>query len=209
MPATTALAGTLAPALAVAAAVAVAVALLVLAGLHAAPTGLDPARDAISAYGISAYRAWFGAMVVAVGIGGLLLTAALARSGGVPAGGLVLLGVYGAARLAIVAFPTDPAGAAPTTAGRVHVVLAATGYLALAVAAPVLSGALAGRAGWGQVGGAIRALAVLVAATCALVFAAGLLPPFRPWFGGVQRLFTLAGQAWLLVVAVRLAARRG
>jgi hypothetical protein len=193
-------------ALALAAAVAVAVAVLILAGLHAAPTGLRPARDAISAYGIGAYRAWYRAMVVAIGIGGLLLTAALARAGGVPAGGLVLLGVYGAARLAIAAFPTDPAGAAPTATGRVHVLLAATGYLALAVAAPVVGGALAGQAGWRDAGG-LRVLAVLVPAACAVLFAAAVLPPLRPWFGAAQRLVTVAGQAWLLVVAVRLATR--
>ena len=191
--------------LALVATVAIVVALVFLVRLHTAPTGLDPTRDAVSAYGISAYHLWYRAMVLTIGAGALVLTAALATLGAVPAGGLAALAVYGAARLAIAPFPTDPEDATPTTAGRLHVLFAVTGFLAIAVAAPIISGALAELAGWRGIGGLLRVLGVLVSVTCALVLAAGLLPRLRPRFGAFQRAFYVAGQAWLLVVAIRLA----
>jgi hypothetical protein len=156
-------------------------------------------------YGRSQYHVWYQAMVVAIGVGALLLVAALARLGGAPAAGLAALAAYGVARVAIAPFPTDPDGAAPTRNGRVHLLLAVVGFLGLAVAAPVISGALADQADWRDVGALLRLLGWLTSLTCALLFAAGVTPPLRPWFGAFQRAFYLAGQAWLLVVAVRLA----
>jgi Protein of unknown function (DUF998) len=195
--------------LAVAAAVAVVLGLAFLARLHLAPTGVDPARDAVSAYGIGPYRAWYRAMALAFGVGALLLAAALDRGGGVAAAGLALLVVYGVARIAIVPFPTDQDGARPTTSGRIHALLAVVAFVAIAVAAPIISASLRAPSDWPEGAEIARSMAVMVIAACALLLAAGLIPRMRLLFGGFQRLFYGASQVWLLVVAVIIVWRGG
>ena len=111
-------------ALAVGAALCFAAAALILIAVDLRPTGYRPVRDAVSDYGVGAQRAYYRALVTLMGVGAALLLGALAHRGGVASAGLGWLGVYAAARLAIAWFPTDLPGAAPTAAGRIHVLLA-------------------------------------------------------------------------------------
>ena len=192
---------------AAAAAVAILLGLAFLARLQLAPSGLDPARDAVGAYGTGPYHWWYRGMLVAFGAGALLLAAALDRAGGVPAAGPALLAAYGMARIVTAAFPTDRDGAAPTASGRIHTLLAAVAFVAVAVAAPIVSGWLASSGDLPEVAEITRSVAVMVMVSCAVTLAAGLLPALRRWFGGFQRVFYLASQAWLLIVAAQLAVR--
>src|SRR4051812_46180030 len=80
---------------------------LVLLRLHTLPTGLDWRIDAVSDYGTGAYHLYYRVMVGLLGVGAGLLVAALIRgTSEVPAVGLVFLGSYGAARIAIAFFMT-------------------------------------------------------------------------------------------------------
>jgi Protein of unknown function (DUF998) len=189
------------------AAVAILLGLAFLARLQLAPSGLDPARDAVGAYGVGPYHWWYRGMVVAFGAGALLLAAALDRAGGVPTAGLALLAGYGVARIVIAAFPADRDGAAPTAGGRVHTLLAVLAFVAIAVAAPIVSGWLATFGDLPEVAEITRSVAVMVVVSCAVTLAAGLVASLRRWFGGFQRVFYVASQAWLLIVAAQLAVR--
>src|SRR3954453_20771133 len=93
---------------------------LVLLRAHMLPTGLLWQVDAVSDYGTGAYHRYYRAMVVFLGVGSALLLAALARDTEAGTVGLVFLGVYAAARLAIAFFMTDLPNQHLTTEGRGH-----------------------------------------------------------------------------------------
>ncbi len=106
----------------------VAAACFVLAGallfrVHLRPTGLNPLRDAVSDYGTTPFHLYYRAAVVFQGVGALVLAIGLARE--TDATGLGWLWVYGISRIAIAGVMTDPGPAPSTTAGRIHLVLAA------------------------------------------------------------------------------------
>jgi hypothetical protein len=169
-------------------------------------TGHRPAVDAVSDYGASTYRAFYTATVVSLGLGALLLLAGLARGTDVPRGGLIWLGVYGVSRIAIAFFPTDLEGQPVTPMGRVHLVLAAAAFTAIAFAAADLSTALGDEPGWHGAASLLDALrwAVIVTAVATLVTRVAVQLR-RVAFGLVERLLYAASIAWLLVVAVELA----
>lgn len=183
-----------------------------LAWVDLLSTGLRPLRDAVSDYGASrAYRPFYWATVVALGIGGALLTVALGTGTGVAGGGLIWLGVFAAARLAIPFFPTDLERGPVTARGRVHVALAAAAFAAIAFAAGDLSPSLADEPGWGSgatdVIGALRW--IVVAAAVATLVAYVVQPLRRAAFGGIERVLYAASIAWLVAVAVELAVVAG
>src|SRR5689334_15230220 len=91
---------------------------LVLVRLHTLPTGLDWRIDAVSDYGTGAFHLYYRAMVALLGVGAGLLVAALARGTETGNVGLVFLGAFAGARIAIAFFMTDPPGKPATTEGR-------------------------------------------------------------------------------------------
>jgi hypothetical protein len=188
--------------LAALAAVAVAVGAITLVWVDVLRTGRNPARDAVSDYGAGPYRLFYTVLVCSLGIGALLLLAALARGTGVSKGGLIWLGVFGVARIAIAFFPHDLDGRPVTPVGRVHLVLAAAAFAAIAFAAADLAPALADEPGWGA-GTLIGALrwAVIITAVATLV-ARVVVPVRQATFGLVERLLYASFIAFLIVVSV-------
>ncbi|MEA2467210.1 MAG: hypothetical protein QOJ57_1336 [Thermoleophilaceae bacterium] len=168
-------------------------------------TGHNPARDAVSDYGAGSYRLFYTVLVCSLGLGALLLLVALAIGTDIPEGGLIWLGVFGVARLAIAFFPHDLEGKPVTPVGRIHLALAAAAFAAIAFAAADLAPALAGEPGWGadKLIGALR-WAVIVTAVATLV-ARVVLPVRRATFGLVERLLYAAMIAFLLAVAIEAA----
>jgi hypothetical membrane protein len=186
-------------------------AVLVLLRAHFLPTGYDSMRDAVSDYGVGAHHRYYRAMVVLLGVGAALLAIALARDTEAADLGIAFLGAYAAARLAIAFFMTDLPGTPMTPAGRVHVVLAAVAFTAIAFASGDITGAIDGSPGWsGNVSGALRFEARAVQVTAALTLVCFLVPLARERvFGLVERLLYVASVAWLITVAAHLATLAG
>ena len=172
-----------------------------LVWVHFLPTGNRPVVDAVSDYGAGPYRLFYRVTVISLGLGALLLLVALARGTGVASGGLIWLGVYAVSRVAIAFFPTDLPGAPVTPVGRVHLVLAAAAFTAIAFAAADLTPSLADEPGWGASGllGILRWAVVITAVGTLLT---RVVAQLRPWFGLVERLLYAASVAFLIAVAV-------
>lgn len=186
-------------------------AVLVLVRAHFLPTGYDPVRDAVSDYGVGAYHRYYRAMVVLLGLGAALLVVALARDTEADNLGLAFLGAYAAARLGIASFMTDLPGTPVTQAGRVHIVLAAVAFTAIAFGATDVTGAIDGSPGWsGDVASALRFEARAVALTAVLTLVCFLVPLARERvFGLVERLLYVASVAWLVTASLHLATLAG
>src|SRR5436190_16291983 len=152
--------------LAALAAAAVAAGTVSLVWVHFLPTGHRPMVNAVSDYGASPYRLFYRATVISLGVGALLLLAALAHGTGVDEAGLIWLGAYGVARIAIAFFPTDLEGETVTATGRIHLLLAAVAFTAVAFAAADLTSGLRNEPGWDGVDGLLHTLrgAVIVTA---------------------------------------------
>jgi hypothetical protein len=195
-------ADTTAAVLAALAAAAVAAGAVALVWVHFLPTGHRATVDAVSDYGASPYRLFYRTTVIALGLGALLLLIALARGTDVPSGGLIWLGVYAATRVAIAFFPTDLEGKPVTAVGRVHLVLAAAAFAAIAFAAADLAPALRDEPGWGA-DGLIGALRWAVVITAVATLAARVVVQLRlVAFGLIERLLYVASIGFLIVVAV-------
>src|SRR5688572_29791955 len=119
--------------------------LVVFVVLHALRGEVDPVTDAVSEYAVGDYGVLKVLATLAVGLGALALTAALhlarARRSTV---GLVLLGVYGLAKVVQAFFPID-VGDQTTPSGAIHNVLGTLAFFALPAAAVLLSRS------WGRV----------------------------------------------------------
>jgi hypothetical protein len=187
--------------LAALAAAAVAAGTVSLVWVNLLPTGHRPMVDAVSDYGAGPYRFFYRVTVISLGVGALLLLIALAHGTGVSEGGLIWLGVYGVTRIAIAFFPTDLEGETVTTTGRIHLLLAAAAFTAIAFAAVDLTPALRDEPGWD----ATRLLDVLHWAVIVTAIGTGVtrvVLPLRRVFGLVERLLYAATIAFLLAVAV-------
>jgi hypothetical protein len=171
-----------------------AVATVLLARLHLLPTGMRPVPDAVSDFGTTRFHAHYRAMVVALGAGAILLAIGLARE--TDARDLVWLWVYGASRIAIAAFMTDPPGREPTTNGRIHWLLAAIAFTAIAFGASNID--------WSGAPGSLRAVGYAVAATAIATALTRMLPSLRSVFGLAERLLYATTIAWLAIAAVEL-----
>jgi hypothetical protein len=184
---------------------------LVLVRLHLLPTGHDPLRDAVSDYGVGPYHRYYRALVVLLGAGAALLVAALARDTEAAGLGLAFLGAYAAARLAIAFSMTDLPGQPVTRSGRVHLVLAAIAFTAIAFAASDITRAIDGSPGWtGDVSGALHVEAKAIVITAVLTLLGYLVPVARERvFGLVERMLHVASLAWLLTASVHLAVLAG
>ncbi|MEA2450839.1 MAG: hypothetical protein QOG63_2771 [Thermoleophilaceae bacterium] len=168
-----------------------------LVRLHLVTTGLDPMRDAVSDYGTTPYHWLYRFQVVAFGLSAALLTAALADAGGgVRTSGLVWLAIYAGARMAIAGFMIDRDVPAPTTQGRIHIVLATLAFTAIAVAASTIGPDL---------GGTVHSLGWAVVAAAVGTAVCRVVPQLMPSFGAVERLLYVATVAWLVATALDLA----
>jgi Protein of unknown function (DUF998) len=188
--------------LAALAAAAVAAGTVSLVWVNFLPTGHRPMIDAVSDYGAGPYRAFYRATVISLGIGALLLLVALAHGTDVPDGGLIWLGAYSAARIAIAFFPTDLEGETVTATGRVHLLLAAIAFTAIAFAAVDLASGLRNEPGWGGTAlfDGLRWAVVVTAIGTGITRV--VLPLRHRVFGLVERLLYAATIAFLVSVAI-------
>jgi Protein of unknown function (DUF998) len=172
-----------------------AAATILLVSLHAAPTGLRPVRDAVSDYGATPWHRRYRAMAVLLGIGAILLAVGLARE--TNARDVYWLWAYGVSRIAIAGFMTDRNPPPVTTQGRIHWLLAAVAFTAIAFAAVTIR--------WAGDPDILHGLGYAVAAAAVATLLTRAIPPFRPVFGLVERLLYVTSIAWLVIAAVSLA----
>jgi hypothetical protein len=175
-----------------------AIALLSLVVAHLLPTGLNPLRDPVSQYGITAYRGWYwsaaGGAALA-GIGGVLFFAPTGT--GIALVTVVLLAVFALARAAIGFFPMDAPGSARTGTGRTHNLLATAAFASVTAAAFTGAGALhdagfPGASAWSTACGAVMAVGTV-----------GLLVTRRArsgLFGLAERLIYVGFLAWFFLL---------
>jgi hypothetical protein len=181
------------------------VALASLVVLQVLPTGLSARRDPVSQYGITRYRVGYRVSAVAAGVAGIGMAVLVGRSGGRWSVAVVLLIVFATARLLIPFFPMDAPGAAPTSRGRAHVVLADAAFLAVILAAyrAAVPGAV-------QIGALGQRLTGGVALLCAIVMSLGVVgllmrgaaPRLRGLFGLFERLIYAGFLGWFVAVGV-------
>lgn len=171
--------------------------LVILAVLHVLQPGVDPLTEPTSAYvhgtgGIASQVGTFAA-----GVGALALLAAIAplRTGRATLVGLVLLGVFGLAKLLQAFYPIDPDGVS-TAAGAVHNLLGNLAFFTLPVAA-VLLGLAVSRITRQR---APVILGWLVALTSVGVLLAGGMD----LFGLAQRTYLIVAAVWVAVCAFSL-----
>jgi hypothetical protein len=131
---------------------------------------------------------------LAVGLGALALTAVLYQTPRRSMVGLVLLAVFGLAKVVQAFFPID-VGDETTTSGSIHGLLGTVAFFALPVAAVLLSRSRGG-------------VETVVAVLLAVAMVAVLVSDAVGGFGIAQRVFLVLSSVWVLVTAVRLALRR-
>ena len=174
--------------------------------VHTRPTGYDPVRDAVSDYGVGRYRAWYRAAAVTLGSAAILLAVAIAVTvRPEPVVPIVLLVVFGIARIAVVRFPVDLDRRPPSRSGQIHRLLAAVAFVAIAVVAAELPVSVFTDPAWTGVENALRAVGWLVVAAA---MAAGLglrLASLRPFFGLLERLLYVAMLTWFMTVSLHIA----
>jgi hypothetical protein len=193
-------------AFAVLALIAVSAQLAILVALHVLPTKYDPVRDAISDYGVGAYRRYFWAQLAAGALACICVAVALTGLHPyVPALVVVLLLANAAARLLMPAFPTDQSGSRfQTVKGTIHMVLAVVAFGAVAAAATGLGGLFSHDPGWRSAQSFLVPLGWVVLAG-AVACALGLVGPrLKPFFGLIERFFTLAVVVWIYLISIEL-----
>jgi hypothetical protein len=170
--------------------------------LHGVRTGVDPWLDGVSAYAIGPFGWLYRVQAIATGLAALLLTTVLIAGGLASGVAVILLAAFGASRLLITRYPTDPRGTTSfSRGGRYHIVLAAVTFVSIAIAAPALGGSLTASPDWA---GRDDVLTILGWATtiCAVgTFAAATTPATRRIFGLVERGAYAGMLAWLAVAA--------
>jgi len=172
--------------------------------LHTKPTGLSPVRDPVSAYGISPYRAWYRAAVVATGVAGA--AEAIGVSSALRGVRLVVacLWAFAVARVLIGWFPMDKEDAPRTTTGRIHWLLAVVAFAAVTIAGLRLRSTLARNGLWPGANATLSVLAWgMFGAAVAALFIRGTSQVAK-WFGAAERVFYMTMLAWLLTVAFAL-----
>ena len=195
--------------LAIAAAACAIAALLVLVRVHLLPGGRAWPLPTVSALGTGPQHLYYRALVVLLGAGAGLLLAALERGTAAETAGLVFLGVYAGARLAIAFVMSDGAEGEGevTPTGRLHMLLGAIAFTAIAFGAADLTDAVEDTPGWTEGAGALLRLgsdAIGVATVLAL--AAYVIPQGRERaFPLAERIHYAASITWLTVASVHLA----
>jgi len=168
--------------------------LLVLAVLHVLRTDVDPSTDPVSDFAVGDYGTLEVFATLAVGVGALALTAAIYRTPRRSMVGLVLLTVFGLAKVVQAFFPID-VGGETTSSGTVHDVLGNVAFFVLPVAAVLLSRSR-GR------------IEMVIAVLLAVATVAVLASDPGGGYGIAQRIYLILSSVWVLVTAVRLAQRQ-
>ena len=171
---------------------------IILVALHFLPTGLNPIRYAVSDYGWTQYHVGYRTMVVLQGVGAILIAVGLGQETDVQS--LGWLYVYGVVRLLVSGFMTDrePENLRSLTrTGRIHMLLAATAFVSIAVAASHLDWtgkpAILGPLGW------------LVSATAIATGLAIVAPRIRRVaLGLIERTHYASAITWLIVVSASI-----
>lgn len=178
--------------------------------LHAFPTGYSVLRNPLSDFATGNYRVLMIIAFLLLGIGVLVLDAGLAKglgSGKRIALGVFFIAVFGASRLLVAFFPSDVDGAERTVAGRLHTLFSAFGFLAVPLAAIILTPVfdrIYERVAWASVYSTLRRLELIVV-ILALVLWITRLKSLRIVFGLVERLFYASTLAWLFVLGLHFA----
>lgn len=178
----------------------VSVGVIALVALHLRPTGLSPTRNAVSQYGISAYRSGYRVQTIAFGVAGLGAAIGLGTLRGSVAPLVVLCVLFALSRLTISWFPMDEPGTKVTTTGRRHGLLAICAFGAIGIAAEALHNLLHGDHLYIGFATASHVLALLMLATFVGMGIARRTEG-RRYFGLVERVFYLCMTAWLVLVA--------
>ena len=175
--------------------------LLSLVVVHLLPTGLNPLRDPVSQFGITAYRGWYwsaaGGAALA-GIGGAVFFAQTATT--ISTVTVVLLLAFAAARAAIGFFPMDEPGSARTPIGRTHNLLAVAAFAPVTAAAFTGAGALHD-AGFPQASGWSTACGIVMAVGAVALFITARMPRLR-LFGLAERVIYVGFIAWFVLLGV-------
>lgn len=113
------------------------VALSAMIVLHALPTGLSPAHNPVSQYGITGYHQGYRVLTLALGLAGLAAAAAVATAYPPQERSTIvaLLVVFGLCRLAISWWPMDTPGQPRSTHGTVHMIFAIGAFATATIAA--------------------------------------------------------------------------
>ena len=174
-----------------------------LATLHVLPTGLSPLHNAVSQYGITRYRLGYRIATICTGLAGVFIAAGIqadVRGAGVV---VVVLVVFGLARLAISWFPMDTPGTPVSASGRRHGLLAIVAFASVGIAALRLSDVLRRTHQWTDASGSIQVAGwlMLVAIIAMVVVRRG---SGGSYFGAVERAFYVGMLAFLAIVSVAL-----
>lgn len=188
-----------------------AVAVGALVYLHVAPTGLSPLREAVSRYGISAYRGGYRVMTLGLALAGAALAVGVGVA--VPGPGRVAvvaaLVVFAVARAVISWYPMDEPTGPHSPTGRTHGLIAVVTFGAAAVAALRL-GRLLGSgsaARWSALAPVSTTLGAVMLAVAVTVVAGRGTGWLRDRFGALERVLYLAIVAWIGVFAAACALR--
>ena len=136
----------------------------------------------------------------------MIAVAAVVRPAGALRAGLGLVVVWAVTSGSLAFFPDDLAGAAATTSGRLHLLLALVAFVAMSVGAVIAAYALSRDPAWRPVVPLLLGLAVAGLVALPLVGR----PPLKGDFGLFERLFLGLELAWLFAAALwayRVAAR--
>jgi Protein of unknown function (DUF998) len=202
-----AVAGPLVTAAGVAALLALAVTVASLVWLHLEPTGLSPVRNAVSQYGITAFRSGYRVATLAFGAAGIALAVGISQAiVGRGEAVVVLLVIFAIARALISWFPMDKPGTDRTPTGQVHGLLAILAFASVTLAAFRLASALSRQARWHSLAPVSTALGCAMAVFLVTLALARALPGVRARFGAIERGFYLSAIAWFAVFASACAA---
>jgi hypothetical protein len=187
---------------------ALAVTVASLVWLHLEPTGLSPVRNAVSQYGITAFRAGYRVATIAFGAAGIALAVGIGQALASRAKAVVvLLVIFAIARAAISWFPMDKPGANRTPTGQMHGLLAIAAFASVTLAAFRLAGALSSQDRWHSLAPVSIALGCAMGAILLTLPLARALPAVRARFGAIERGFYLSAIAWFAVFAYACAAQ--
>jgi hypothetical protein len=172
----------------------------------------SPLNEAVSYYVSGAHGWLFTAGLLAWGVGSAALLLGLARTIHIRAGnaGLLGLAVWSAGVLTSGLFRADPPGPRGnfSSAGLIHENAARVSFIALPIAALLLSHGLRRAPEWRRTAGVLYLLAVMIVVSL-IVFFASLLPlsdSLRPpmLFGLTERMLLAVYAAWLCAAAIGL-----
>jgi hypothetical protein len=185
---------------------ALAVTVASLGYLHLEPTGLSPVRNAVSQYGITAFRAGYRVATIAFGAAGVALAVGIGLAiGGRGEAVVALLVVFAITRAAISWFPMDAPGAERTPTGQMHGLLAIAAFGCVTLAAFRLASVLSHQDRWHSLVPVSAALGSTMAACLLAMALARAFPAVRARFGAIERGFYLAAIAWFAVFAAACA----